>query len=57
MNLVKAYQEQFKELANRTCGLSEEFFISCFISGLKDEIRTGVQMFKSTTLTQAIGLA
>lgn len=54
---VKAYQERFEELANRTTGLTEEFFVSCFISGLKEEIRAGVQMFQPGNISQAIGLA
>lgn len=57
VTFVKAYQEKFEELANKTKGLTEEFFISCFLSGLKDEIKAGVQMFQPTTITQAIGLA
>lgn len=39
---VRVYQERFEELANRTSGLTEEFFVSCFISGLKEEIKAGV---------------
>lgn len=35
---VRAYQEQFEELANQTRNLPETFFISCFISGLRDDI-------------------
>lgn len=54
---VRVYQEQFEELANRTTNLPESFFISCFISGLKEEVKAGVQMFRPTTITQAIGLA
>lgn len=54
---VKSYQERFEELANRTQGLTQEFFVSCFLSGLKEEIRAAVQMFHPTTITQAIGLA
>ncbi|XP_058217468.1 uncharacterized protein LOC131328550 [Rhododendron vialii] len=54
---VKLYQEKFEELANKTTGLSEEFFISCFVSGLKDEIKGGVQMFQPRTISQAMGLA
>ncbi|KAH7862936.1 hypothetical protein Vadar_011299 [Vaccinium darrowii] len=55
--IVKCYQERFEELANRTSGLTQGFFISCLLSGLKEEIRVGVQMFGPTTITQAIGLA
>ncbi|XP_077235247.1 uncharacterized protein LOC143877215 [Tasmannia lanceolata] len=54
---MKEYQEKFEEYATRTTGLSEEFFVSCFISGLKEEIRMTVQMFKPITISQALGLA
>ncbi|KAK9287680.1 hypothetical protein L1049_016118 [Liquidambar formosana] len=54
---VQIYQEKFEELANRTSGLPEEFFVSCFISGLKEEIKAGVQMFKPTNMVETIGLA
>lgn len=46
---VLAYQEQFEELralmlvSNNS--LSEQYFISSFISGLKEEIKFVVQMF------------
>lgn len=54
---VKDYQEQFELLANKTQGLPAHFFTSCFISGLKEEIRANVLMFKPATTLQAIGLA
>lgn len=54
---VKSYQEKFEELANKTTGLTEEFFISCFVSGLKEEIKGGVQMFQPRSISQAMGLA
>lgn len=52
---VKCYQERFEELANRTNGLTQEFFVSCFLSGLKEEIKAGVQMFHPTTISQRLG--
>lgn len=54
---MELYQSQFEELANRTEGLNVSFMISCFVGGLKEEIRLSVQMLKPTTLTDAIGLA
>jgi hypothetical protein len=36
MNL---YKTQFEVLSNRLRGLSEKHKLSCFMSGLKDEIR------------------
>lgn len=43
---VKIYQEMFEELSNRTTGLTQEFFVSCFVSGLREDIKAGIQMFK-----------
>lgn len=57
VSTVKIYQERFEELANRTSGLTQEFFVSCFLSGLREDIRAGVQMFRPTNISQAIGLA
>lgn len=54
---VKEYQEQFEILANKTLNLPKSFFTSCFVSGLKEEIRANVLMFRPTTTTQAISLA
>ena len=53
---VGEYQEQFEELLNRV-DLSEEYAVSCFLSGLKEDIQTGVRMFMPRTLQHAIGLA
>lgn len=50
-------QENFEELANKTTGLLETLFVSCFISGLRGEIREGVQMFQPKNISRAIGLA
>lgn len=38
-SLVQIYQEWFEALMVRTRGLIEEFFIQCFISGLRDTIK------------------
>lgn len=46
---VKMYQERFEELPNRTTGLTEHFFASCFVSGLREDIKSGI-------ISQAIGL-
>jgi hypothetical protein len=42
---IKAYQSQFEALANRIVGLPSPFYLSCFISGLKPEIRREVIAF------------
>lgn len=54
---VQDYLAQFEALANRTKNLNEAFMISCFVGGLKEDIRLDVQMFKPTSLSAAIGLA
>lgn len=41
----------------RNKNLTKEYFTLSFISGLKDEIRTFVQMFKPTSDTEAFFLA
>ncbi|KAK3230913.1 hypothetical protein Dsin_002794 [Dipteronia sinensis] len=55
------YQDRFEEirpkLTAKNLGLSEEFFLSSFVSGLKDEIRHPVRVFKSTSIHHAIELA
>ena len=47
----------FEILSNKINGVSEEFRISTFLSGLKDELRIIVTMFKPNTLVAAFGLA
>jgi hypothetical protein len=41
---VKLYKTQFKMLSNRVRGLFDSHRLSCFLGGLKDEIRMGVRM-------------
>ncbi|KAH9699109.1 hypothetical protein KPL71_024219 [Citrus sinensis] len=54
---VRLYQEQFEALVARTRGLPEDFFVQCFVSGLRDAIKNQVAMFQPKTLIQAVGLA
>lgn len=54
---VEAYQTHFEMLSNKIPGLSEEFRISTFLSGLRDDLRVIVTMFKPSTLSAAFGLA
>lgn len=44
-------------LANRTTRLTEEFFISGFISGLKEDLKHNVWVFCPTYMFVVIGLA
>jgi hypothetical protein len=54
---VAAYLSEFESLANRIVGLSQLDLLSCFISGLKPEIRREVLAQQPATLNQASGLA
>ena len=54
---VHSYQEQVEVLMVRIRGLTEEFFVQCFVSGLMDAIKNQVMIFKPITLSQAIRLA
>nr|XP_027083907.1 uncharacterized protein LOC113706223 [Coffea arabica] len=58
---VEEYEEKFEELKTlmliRNPRLDEGYFISSFISGLKDEIKPMVKMFKPLTLSKAFEVA
>ena len=54
---VAVYMAQFKVLSNRIRGLSSAHKLSCFLSGLKDEIRLPVQMLNPQSLNKAFGLS
>jgi len=55
--LVADYTSQFEALSNRLRGISEKNRLSCFLSGLKDEIRLPVRMLNPANLVAAFGLA
>ena len=44
---VVVYKGQFETLSNRIRGLSDSHKLSCFLSGLKDEVRLPVKVLKS----------
>ena len=44
-------------LYRKNKGFSEDYFISSFISGLKDHIKTAVRMFRPQTFNDAVFLA
>lgn len=54
---IEKYQEKFEELKTlmliKNRSLTEEYFVSSFTSGLKDEVKPMVKMFKPTTLLGA----
>jgi len=54
---VREYKAQFENLANQVNGLSAPFYLSCFISGLKPEIRREVIPFRPNSLSEAISIA
>ncbi|KAG2685435.1 hypothetical protein I3760_10G124800 [Carya illinoinensis] len=54
---VDDYKSDFEALSNRLRGVSEDCKLSCFLSGLKDDIRVSVKMFTPTDLLTAYGLA
>ena len=51
------YKGQFESLSNRVKELSEKRKLSCFFSGLKEEIRLPIKMFNPQALSTAFGLA
>ena len=54
---VVHYKGQVESLSNRVKELSEKRKLSCFFSGLKEEIRLPVKMFNPQALSTAFGLA
>ncbi len=58
---VEEYQGQFEELRSRLLSTDSQFapgyFLSTFLSGLKEEVRVAVKMMQPSSLTQAFELA
>ncbi|XP_075478825.1 uncharacterized protein LOC142519678 [Primulina tabacum] len=54
---LSEYQHLFEQLSNRSLGVPEHVLISCFISGLRHDLRREIQVYKPHTLVQAMGLA
>ena len=54
---VSSDKVQFEILSNRIKGLSPTHKLSCFLSGLRDEIRLPVRMLSPKSLNEAFGLA
>lgn len=53
---VEVYKARFKILANRLRGLSDSYKLSCFLSGLMDDIRIIVRMFNPMDLSSTYSL-
>ena len=51
------YRSQFLKLARRSPGFDKQAKMSCFISGLREDIRVDVRAARPTSLLQAIDLA
>ncbi|XP_059458363.1 uncharacterized protein LOC132187956 [Corylus avellana] len=54
---VDDYKEKYEALSNRVRGIDDQNRLSCFLGGLKNEIRLPVRMFKPQSLLAAYGLA
>jgi hypothetical protein len=54
---LEEYKSQFEVLANRVHDLPKHHKLSCFLGGLKPEIRFLVWMFNPNTLVEAYSLA
>lgn len=53
---IEEYQTKFEILSNKIKGLTKEFHISTFISGLRDDLKIKVTMLKSNTISTGFGL-
>ncbi|KAF5468876.1 hypothetical protein F2P56_012987 [Juglans regia] len=54
---VAIYKAQFESLSNRLKGLSDRLKLSCFMTGMKDEIRLPIRMLNPINLNAAFSLA
>ncbi|KAJ8617885.1 hypothetical protein MRB53_014071 [Persea americana] len=54
---VFEYQREFRRLSNRVKGLDEKILTSMYLSGLRDDIRIGVQKLNPSNLPVAFSLA
>ena len=54
---VEEYKSQFEALSNQLRGLAESYKLSCFLSGLREDIRFMVRMLNPSNLHMAFGLA
>lgn len=56
IRFVKDYHDEFDSIINRL-QLSPENALSCFITGLSEDLRSLVRMFNPTTIAQEFALA
>jgi hypothetical protein len=57
VNSIEEYKGLFESLSNRIRNLSSMHKLSCFICGLKDEVRLAIKMQGPRTLGEAYALA
>uniref|UniRef100_A0A2N9I2L9 Protein kinase domain-containing protein n=1 Tax=Fagus sylvatica TaxID=28930 RepID=A0A2N9I2L9_FAGSY len=57
VNSIEEYKGLFESLSNRIRNLSSMHKLSCFMSGLKDEVRLAIKMQGPRTLGEAYALA
>lgn len=57
VGIVEDYKSRFETLSNRLSGLSDTYKLSCFMSGLRDEIRLTIRMFNPSNLSIAYYLS
>ncbi|XP_035544590.1 uncharacterized protein LOC118347985 [Juglans regia] len=57
VSTVNDYKSEFEIFSNRIRGFYEKNKLSCFLSGLRDEIRLPVRMLNPLSLNDAFGLA
>lgn len=56
ISMVATYKAQLEALSNRLWRLSDHHKLSCFLSGLKDEIRLPICMLNPISLGTTFGL-
>lgn len=57
MGTMEEYTSQFEVLANCLGGLDEAYKLSCFLNGLKDNIRLSIKMLNPNNIQRAFALA
>ena len=54
---VESYKTEFEVLSNQLKGLTETYKLSCFLSGLREDICLMVRMLNPSNLTTTFGMA
>lgn len=56
-SIVALYKTQFEVISNRLKGLPDKYKLSCFLSGLKDEITLPLKLLSPLNLDRAFAMA